>query len=100
MLLSGQTTTISKTFGFLDGGGCVSLWYSGSLYDSYCYAAPTQISETPIKEIMVLDGSVSISSVDSKTHESITIASSLSTRVDLSEHTRYLRTRPSQAGER
>ena len=39
-LISGQTLTITKTFGFLDGGGCVSLWYSGNLYDTYCYAAP------------------------------------------------------------
>ena len=49
-LISGQTLTIAKTFGFLDGGGCASLWYSGSLYDTYCYAAP--IKETTIlKEI-------------------------------------------------
>ena len=41
---------ITKTFGFLVGGGCVSLWYSGNLYDTYCYAAP--IKETTIlKEI-------------------------------------------------
>ena len=49
-LVSGQSLTISKTFWFLDGGGCVSLWYSGSLYDTYCYTAP--IKETTIlKEI-------------------------------------------------
>ncbi len=50
-LISGQNTTISKTFWFLDGGGCVSLWYSGSLYDSYCYAAPNKITEIKTIEL-------------------------------------------------
>jgi len=46
-LASGQSITITKTFWFLDGGGCVSLWYSGSLYDSFCYAAPIPEPKIP-----------------------------------------------------
>lgn len=46
-LASGQSITIAKTFWFLDGGGCVSLWYSGSLYDSFCYAAPIPEPKIP-----------------------------------------------------
>lgn len=101
LLYSGQNTTISKTFGFLDGGGCVSLWYSGSLYDSYCYTTPIENTDKPIiKEVINIDGTIMIESVNAKTPESITLKSSLSTTVDLSDKNRYLRTRSSQVGER
>jgi len=46
-LVSWQNITIQKTFWFLDGGGCVSLWYSGSLYDSFCYTAPIPEPKIP-----------------------------------------------------
>lgn len=54
-LVSGQSITIPKTFWFLDGGGCVSLWYSGSLYDSFCYAAPIPEPKIP-KILKILTG--------------------------------------------
>lgn len=100
LLFSGQNITISKTFWFLDGGGCVSLWYSGSLHDSYCYAAPTKITETTSKEIVFFDGSITIISLNAKTPESITLKSSLSTSVNLSDKNRYLRTKSTESGER